>query len=101
MTITPLGIPAVWAAVMDAAGHRCQCTGACGGHYAHLQLQCDEHAETTQLLAAPADLTLSIVAAAALPTGELLAWCVVCHRRAGSRQRAAARQDQPEPDSLF
>ncbi len=105
MTVIPLGMPRAWAAVMSAAEHRCHCTGACGSKHSKSGLRCDRSTRDAQMLAAPADLTLSPVAAAAVPVAELLAWCPGCHRRAAARQRAAdserQRTEQPEPDSLF
>jgi len=104
MTVIPLGTPRVWAVAMSAAGYRCHCTGACGSKHSKSALQCDMRIDDAPLLAAPADLLLSITAAAAVPAGELLAWCPACHRKAAARQRAdaqeRARQDE-QPDSLF
>jgi len=105
MTVIPLGTPRVWAVVMSAAGHRCHCTGACGSQHSKTGLRCDATTEHTELYASPADLTLSVAAAAAVPVGELLAWCLTCHRKAAARQRADARertrQTETETDSLF
>lgn len=105
MTVIPLGTPRVWAVVMSAAGHRCHCTGACGSQHSKTGMQCDATTEHTALLAAPADLTLPTAAAAAVPAGDLLAWCSDCHRKAAARQRAdarqRARQEAPEPPGLF
>lgn len=105
MTITPLGIPAAWVSVMAAAGHRCQCTGACGSKHSKSGLQCDRTTDSQQLLAAPADLMLSPVAAAAVPVTELRAWCPGCHRGATAKQRAAEREryrhDTEQLESLF
>lgn len=105
MTITPLGTPAVWVTVMTAAGHRCHCTGACGNKHTKSLGQCDRDTDREQLLVAPADLLLSPVAAAAVPAGELLAWCTDCHRKATAKQRAAERercqQDEQQPETLW
>ncbi|MEU5660943.1 hypothetical protein ABZ802_35800 [Streptomyces sp. NPDC047737] len=92
MTVIPLGTPRTWAVVMSAAGHRCHCTGACGSKHSKTAMQCDKTTEHTQMLAAPADLTLTTAAAATVPVGELLAWCTDCHRKAATRQRADARE---------
>ncbi|MFD3644622.1 hypothetical protein [Streptomyces griseus] len=89
---------------MAAAEHRCHCTGACGNRHSKSGLHCDRSTRDAQMLVAPADLTLSPVAAAAVPVAELLAWCPGCHRKATARQRAAdaeRQREQPEPDSLF
>lgn len=104
MTVIPLGTPRVWAVVMSAADDQCQCTGACGSRHADSGLRCYKTTDFAALLAAPADLTLTPVAAAAVPVGELLAWCPGCHRRAEFRQRAAARErarQDAEPAALF
>lgn len=101
----PLGTPALWAAVMDTAEQRCQCAGGlCGSKHSDSGLRCNRTTEHDRLLAAPLELTLSPVAAAAVPAEQLRAWCVPCHRKALARQRAAARQfEQPadEPLALF
>lgn len=105
MTVIPLGTPRVWAVVMSAAGHQCQCTGACGSRHSDTGLRCATTTEHAPLLAAPADLLLSTAAAASVPAGELLAWCPGCHRRATTRQRRDARErhrlEDAQPDSLF
>ncbi|MEU9617182.1 hypothetical protein AB0D56_37550 [Streptomyces sp. NPDC048209] len=104
MTVIPLGTPRVWSVVMSAAGHRCHCTGACGSKHSDSGLQCDETTEQSALLAAPADLLLTTAAAAAVPVGELLAWCTDCHRKATARQRRDARERlrlEAEPAGLF
>lgn len=105
MTVIPLGTPRAWVVVMEAAGHYCQCTGSCGVAHDGLRGQCRNSAEDGPLLAAPADLLLSVAAAACVPTAELLAWCTGCHRKAASRQRRDARErarlEDTEPDVLF
>ncbi|MFI6125471.1 hypothetical protein ACIBCU_38180 [Streptomyces sp. NPDC051064] len=105
MTVIPLGTPRVWAVVMSTAGHRCHCTGACGSKHSKSAMQCDQTTEHGHLLAAPADLTLTAAAAAAVPAGELLAWCTDCHHKATARQRRDARErarlETAEPPGLF
>lgn len=105
MTVIPLGTPRVWAVVMAAAGNRCQCTGACGVAHDGLRGRCRTPIEQEPLLAAPDDLTLSVTAAACVPTAELLAWCTTCHRKATARQRADARErlrtEHTPPPALF
>lgn len=102
----PLGTPALWAAVMQAAEQRCQCAGGiCGSQHTKSGLRCDRTTEHEQLLAAPQELTLSTVAAAAVPLEQLRAWCPACHRGALARQRASnrerERQAAAEPLALF
>lgn len=102
----PLGAAAVWEAVMGPAGHQCQCTGGlCGSQHSDTGLRCLHTTAHGRLLVAPADLTLSTIAAAAVPVEELRAWCDSCHAKARNRQLAAARelarQAADEPLSLF
>lgn len=92
MTVIPLGTPRVWEVVISAAGHRCQCTGACGSKHSKSGMRCETTTDRRALLAAPADLLLTPVAAAAVPAEQLLAWCPVCHSKATVRQRADARE---------
>ncbi|EFE72627.1 predicted protein [Streptomyces viridosporus ATCC 14672] len=101
----PLGASAVWQAVMEPAGYRCQCSGACGSQHAKTGMRCHRTAGSYRLIVAPADLLLSPAAAAAVPAEQLLAWCPDCHRAALGRQRAAERErrrlEDPEPAGLF
>ncbi|MEU5077073.1 hypothetical protein AB0G76_36825 [Streptomyces asoensis] len=102
----PLGISAVWEAVMKAAGEQCQCSGGlCGSQHSKTGLRCIRTTGHGRLLVAPADLTLSPVAAAGVPTEQLRAWCLDCHSKAQNRQMASLRQAEQhqseEPLSLF
>ncbi|MGW8380191.1 hypothetical protein [Streptomyces sp. ODS28] len=94
-----------WRAVMDAAGYRCQCAGACGSKHSKGEGRCervhdqyaDKHHGPARLLAAPVDPTLSPRAAAELPPSGLRAWCEGCHGAATRAARKAARAE-PAPD---
>ncbi|MCO4699329.1 hypothetical protein LRR80_05423 [Streptomyces sp. RO-S4] len=102
----PLGAAAVWEAVMAAAGDQCQCSGGlCGSQHAKTGLRCIETTARGRLIVAPLDLTLSDVAAAAVPAEDLRAWCLSCHAKAHKRQLAAQReleqQAADEPLALF
>lgn len=102
----PLGISGVWEAVMEPAGHQCQCTGGlCGSQHSEYGRRCFKTAGHERLIIAPADLTLSAVAAAAVPAGQLRVWCADCHNKARRRQLASQRelerQTATEPLSLF
>ena len=101
----PLGATAIWQAVMEPAGHKCQCTGGlCGSQHSDTGLRCINTSAHGRLLIAPADLTLSTVAAAAVPVEELRAWCASCHAKARNRQLANLRELErhaEEPLSLF
>jgi hypothetical protein len=105
--IAPLGASRTWSTVIAAAGGRCQCEGGvCGSRHSKTDLRCDRDTEhRDRLIVAPADLTLSPVAAAAVPVAELRAWCADCHRKATTRQKAAERerlrQSEPATDALF
>ena len=102
----PLGAPAGWQAVMDAAGGQCQCTGGlCGQQHAKTERRCPKATSHARLIVAPLDLTLSPIAAAAVPVEQLRAWCSGCHAGAQRRQleaeREALRLESAEPLSLF
>lgn len=102
----PLGVSAVWEAVMKAADHQCQCTdGLCGSQHSKTGLRCIRTTGHGRLIVAPTDLTLSPVAAAAVPVEQLRAWCFDCHSKAHNRQLASLRelerQQADEPLSLF
>jgi hypothetical protein len=91
---------------MEPAGHQCQCEGGlCGSKHSETGLRCIRTASTGRLLIAPADLTLSTVAAAAVPVEQLRAWCPSCRFRAFVWQLASLRelerQTAEEPLSLF
>ena len=97
-----------WEAVMEAAWYRCQCAGGlCGSQHSNSGLRCKaEHDRGhVRLIAAPLDLGLSDVAAAAVPIHELRAWCQNCYTLARRRARAAyaaARHSETGPaDTLF
>jgi hypothetical protein len=79
--VGPLVGAAVWAAVMQAGGFRCECTGTCGRKHIDGGGRCTrEHAVRGghRLIAAPVELSLSPVQAAGLPTDLLRAWCSAC-----------------------
>ncbi|WP_063784285.1 hypothetical protein [Streptomyces sp. SBT349] len=106
----PIVYAGTWRAVMAAAGRRCQCRGECGNPHKKGEGRCpkehdryaSKHRAPVRLIAAPADPTVTGLAAAALSRGELLAWCPECHdgaRRAANRQ--SRNQPDPEQDSLF
>jgi hypothetical protein len=88
---------AVFGAVMEAAGFRCQCQGECGNPHAKGDGRClhehdgytSKHGRRVRLMAAPTDPLATDVAAARLPACELRAWCPGCHSAAA---RCARRQ---------
>ncbi|MCT9087326.1 hypothetical protein N4G70_00405 [Streptomyces sp. ASQP_92] len=105
----PLTGTATWRPVMQAAGFRCQCTGACGNLHAKSEGRCPhqhdayagKHGHRVRLIAAPADPLTTAVAAAALPASELLAWCPACHTADGRAARRAAAPVAVEAPGLF
>ncbi|MFE1926503.1 hypothetical protein ACFW91_28580 [Streptomyces asoensis] len=99
----PLGVSDTWETVMEPAGYQCQCTGGlCGSQHSKTGLRCIQTTTHGRLLVAPADLTLSPVAAAAVPAEQLRAWCHGCHAKAQKRQRDSQRElRRLEADELF
>ncbi|MEU9172591.1 hypothetical protein AB0D34_33210 [Streptomyces sp. NPDC048420] len=100
----PLVGAALFRAVMQAAGNRCQCEGVCGQPHTKGKGRClhehdhhtSKHGRRVRLMAAPADPLASDVAAARLPAGALRAWCPDCHTAAARRARAAVpAEDAP------
>ncbi|WP_369233275.1 hypothetical protein AB5J56_15325 [Streptomyces sp. R21] len=97
----PLAATGKWRRVIGAAGHRCQCVGACGNPHAKTQGRCprehdgytSKHGHRVRLLAAPADPLTPPVQAAVLPSQELRAWCPECHTAAARRARSTAPGD--------
>ena len=94
----PIAAQAVWRAVMEAAGYRCQCAGGCGRtHAKEPGGRCKrEHKAWLHLVAAPAEPTGSPHADMA---AEQVAYCPPCydghlaaHKRT-VRTAAAARED--------
>ncbi|MFI5661553.1 hypothetical protein [Streptomyces sp. NPDC051684] len=109
MKTEPLVGTAVFTPVMQGAGYRCQCTGQCGNPHAKGEGRClhehdgytSKHGRRVRLIAAPADPLASAVAAAALPAGELVAWCPDCHTAAARRARRTAAAPAAEAPGLF
>ena len=113
----PLVAVALWRAVMDRASQggadpRCECEGACGqphikggGRCPRTHGQYVKNHGTIRLHAAPRDLSVSVVAAAALPAEALAAWCPTCHAAAylaATREaRAAACAALLPTETLF
>ncbi|MEU4932734.1 hypothetical protein AB0G54_40645 [Streptomyces yokosukanensis] len=102
MKSQPLAAVDIWWPVMEVAGYRCQCTGECGNPHAKTEGRCprehdaytSKHGHRIRLMAAPTDPLTPPVKAAALPVGELRAWCPECHTAAARRVRAAAPADE-------
>ena len=105
MRSQPIVGAAVFTAVMEAAGFRCQCSGECGNAHAKGDGRCphehdhytSKHGRRVRLMAAPGDPLASNVAAARLPASALRAWCPDCHEaaaRQARKQLPAAPADQ-------
>lgn len=102
----------LWRAVMDLAGSRCQCSGACGNTHTKTKGRCDRvngtparrHGGRMLLLAAPAapaELHLPAHIAAALPASRLAAWCPACHDGARKHTTPAPAGREDTAPSLF
>ncbi|AIV35984.1 hypothetical protein [Streptomyces sp. CCM_MD2014] len=97
----PLAAVGTWRPVMEAAGHRCQCSGQCGNEHAKTDGRCprkhdgytSKHGHRVRLMAAPADPLTPPVKAVTLPPGELWAWCPECHTAAARRARTTTPVD--------
>ncbi|MEW2076777.1 hypothetical protein AB0941_24580 [Streptomyces sp. NPDC013433] len=101
----PIVGAALFRTVMQAAGHRCQCEGACGQPHTKGGGRCQhehehytsKHGRRVRLMAAPVDPLARDVAAAGLPASELRAWCPDCHTaaaRLAKKQLPAAPAEQ-------
>ncbi|TDC21251.1 hypothetical protein E1265_18545 [Streptomyces sp. 8K308] len=98
----PIAYAALWRPVMKAAGFRCQCRGECGNPHKSGQGRCprehDQHASRhrggiVRLIAAPADPSLTGLAAARADRSQLRAWCPDCHDNARRAANRAARTE--------
>lgn len=100
----PIAYAAVWRAVMQAAGYRCQCIGQCGNPHKNSSGRCprehgqcaSKHRGPVHLTAAPTDLLMSVRDAAQLPAAALRALCPDCRDDA---RRAAQRATRAQPDT--
>lgn len=99
-----------WRPLVEAAGYRCQCTGACGNKHTKGNGRCerkhdqyaDKHHGPARLVVAPDDPAVSVVEAATVPPERLRAWCTFCLDAARRAVKTAARkQTNPEQDGLF
>ncbi|MFC7896405.1 hypothetical protein [Streptomyces sp. NPDC057381] len=95
MKSQPIVGAAVFTAVMEAAGYRCQCHGECGNPHTKGEGRCphehdhytSKHGRLVRLMAAPVDPLATDVAAARLPASELRTWCPDCHTAAARLAR--------------
>lgn len=95
----------LWREVIDHAGGRCECRGACGRKHRDDPVgRCTrEHAETAPLHAVPREPVTTRLAAA-LPAEAMHALCGPCHDTTARKQaaaRAEALRAGAETSSLF
>lgn len=107
----PLACAPLWTAVMEHAGYRCECLGACGAKHADRRARqpgrCPRtHGEwvsktgETVLTAAPVDPVGTWATAASLPANRLMALCPSCYD-ATRRIAQKITQQSSVPDGLF
>jgi hypothetical protein len=115
MTVRPPIVgAALWTAVMKAAGHRCECKGACGqkhdpnrrGKQHRCPLENGKHISKkgeVVLIAMPRDPINEgcFAKAASLPAKRLAAMCPPCYDAVLAKIRQAERQLPPQEDGLF
>ena len=94
-----------WQEVVDNAGGRCECRGACGRkHSSDPAGRCArEGTQTAPLRAVPRQPVATRVAAS-LPAADLHALCGPCHETTARKQTAAlaqAQRDQADTAPLF
>lgn len=108
MKITgPIAAADIWLPVMEAAGHQCQCTGACGKRHLdanrkpsrcpHENRMHISGVGEIRLIAAPEDVTTAYPP----PGAELLAWCPPCFDGRRRLAKRAVRAAPPQPEGLF
>ncbi|MFI1183368.1 hypothetical protein ACH4UT_27995 [Streptomyces sp. NPDC020799] len=105
----PIVAADLFRAVMARAGGRCQCEGQCGHPHAKTDGRCprehdhyaSKHKAPVRLMAAPADPLTAELSAAALPAGELRAWCPGCYTAARRLARNTQATAAPAQDGLF
>ena len=78
----------------DITVGRCGCTGQCG--HRHPMDSCDAD-QAPGLTVAPADLSIPVTQAAALPAEQLIVWCQTC-RRLGEAAARRHRQHRAEQE---
>ncbi|GAA3113529.1 hypothetical protein [Streptomyces echinatus] len=115
MTVRPPIVgAAVWTAVMNRAGHRCECRGACGKRHSasgsRTQGRCDlengKHISKkgeVVLIAMPRDPINEgdFATAASLPARRLAAMCPLCYDAVFAKIRKAVKDLPPQDDGLF
>jgi hypothetical protein len=95
----------LWQKVIDHAGGRCECRGACGRkHRDDPAGRCTrENTETAPLHAVPRE-PVTTRAAASLPAEDMHALCGPCHETTARKQaaeRASALRAEADTDALF
>ena len=109
MNSVPLAATALHTAVMQAADHRCQCTGQCTNPHRKGAGRCPlvhdgytiKPGRRVHLIAAPSTPLTPLVQAVTLPAADLMAWCPACHTGALRQARRDARRPDPDQGALF
>jgi hypothetical protein len=115
MTVRPPIVgAALWTAVMNRAGHRCECRGACGKKHSasgsRTQGRCDlengKHISKrgeVVLIAMPRDPVNEgdFATAAQLPARRLAAMCPDCYDAVRRKIAKAIKELPPQEDGLF
>lgn len=95
----------LWQRVMNAAGDRCECQGACGKKHAdrrtRKQGRCEHVNGWAPLLAVPRDPGVPWHEAAQLPAEGLAAFCEDCHDAVRRAIKHEAKNRPPQADGLF
>ena len=104
----PIGAPDTWWAVARAAGHRCECTGECGGRHGDVGSRCSSEESSTapsmRFHAVPRDLDTPRADAWRLPVADLQLVCDGCDvrlLRGVLRWSRDASRTAPQEDALF
>ncbi|MEW2463083.1 hypothetical protein AB0872_20565 [Microbacterium sp. NPDC047426] len=110
----PLVGAAIWTKVMNRAGDRCECQGACGKKHdperKRIQGRCDmtngkrvTKRGVITLIATPRDPINEgdFATAAQLPPSRLIAFCPDCYDGVRRILKRAEKQMQPQMDELF
>ncbi|WP_369167850.1 hypothetical protein AB5J49_08210 [Streptomyces sp. R28] len=115
MTVRPPIVgAALWTTVMNRAGHRCECRGACGskhdpnrrGRQDRCPLENGKHISKkgeVVLIATPRDPINEgdFVTAASLPARRLAAMCPGCYDAVRRKIAKAVKAIPPQDDGLF
>ena len=96
----PIAASDSWRQVIDAAGGRCECTGACRRSHAKSGGRCPHELPAHRLYAA--DPTVPAEQAWRTPRTQLTAWCAACldAARRGNTGRTTSTGERPHDDQV-